>query len=36
MEIKNLQLFAENTAVNVTTDSGLSVENKIFYDRGPD
>ena len=33
MEIKNLQLFAENTAVNVTTDSGLSVENKTFYDR---
>lgn len=26
----NLQLFAENT--NVTTDSGLSVENKTFYD----
>ena len=27
----NLQLFAEN--VNVTTDAGLSVENKTFYDR---
>ena len=27
----NLQYFAEN--VNVTTDSGLSVENKTFYDR---
>ena len=26
----NLQLFAENT--NVTTDSGLSVENKTYYD----
>ena len=26
-----LQYFAEN--VNVTTDSGLSVENKTFYDR---
>ena len=27
----NLQLFAEN--VNVTTDAGLSAENKSFYDR---
>ena len=27
----NLQYFAEN--VNVTTDAGLSVENKTFYDR---
>ena len=27
----NLQYFAEN--VNVTTDPGLSVENKTFYDR---
>ena len=27
----DLQLFAEN--VNVTTDAGLSVENKTFYDR---
>ena len=32
MEINmNLQLFAEN--VNVTTDAGLSAENKSFYDR---
>ena len=32
MEIKmDLQLFADN--VNVTTDAGLSVENKTFYDR---
>ena len=30
MEINmNLQLFAEN--VNVTTDAGLSAENKSFY-----
>lgn len=27
----NLQMFAENT--NVTTDAGLSAENKTFYDR---
>ena len=33
MEMKNLQLFAEDTQVNVTTDAGLSVENKTFYDR---
>lgn len=28
----NLQLFAGNLNTNVTTDSGLSVENKTFYD----
>ena len=28
----NLQLFANNPNTNVTTDSGLSVENKTFYD----
>ena len=28
----NLQLFANNPTTNVTTDSGLSVENKTFYD----
>ena len=28
----NLQLFAGNPNTNVTTDSGLSVENKTFYD----
>ena len=33
MEITNLQLFADNPNVNVTTDSTLSVENKTFYDR---
>ena len=33
MEMKNLQLFADNPTVNVTTDSGLSAENKTFYDR---
>lgn len=33
-EIKkiNLQLFADNPNTNVTTDSGLSVENKTHYD----
>ena len=31
MEMKSLQLFAET--VNVTTDPGLSAENKTFYDR---
>ena len=29
----NLQLFAGNLNTNVTTDSGLSAENKIFYDK---
>lgn len=29
----NLQLMAGNPNTNVTTDSGLSVENKTFYDR---
>ena len=33
MEIRTLQLFADDPAVNVTTDSKLSVENKTFYDR---
>ena len=33
MEITNLQLFADNPNVNVTTDGTLSVENKTFYDR---
>lgn len=33
MEMKNMQLFADNPTVNVTTDSGLSAENKTFYDR---
>ena len=33
MEIKSLQLFADNMQVNVTTDGGLSAENKTFYDR---
>lgn len=33
MEIKTLQLFADNPTVNVTTDAGLSAENKTFYDR---
>ena len=33
MEIKNLQIFADNPTVNVTTDGGLSAENKTFYDR---
>ena len=33
MEIKSLQLFAEVPKVNVTTDPGLSAENKTFYDR---
>nr|DAF55456.1 MAG TPA: major capsid protein [Podoviridae sp. ctgFL11] len=33
MEIKNLQIFADNPTVNVTTDAGLSAENKTFYDR---
>ena len=33
MEIKSLQMFAENIAVNTTTDPGLSAENKTFYDR---
>ena len=33
MEMKNMQLFADNPTVNVTTDSGLSPENKTFYDR---
>ena len=33
MEIKSLQLFAEAPKVNVTTDPGLSAENKTFYDR---
>ena len=28
----DLQLFANNPNTNVTTDSGLSVENKTFYD----
>ena len=28
-----LQLFADNLNTNVTTDTGLSVENKTFYDR---
>ena len=31
MEITNLQLFADNPNVNVTTDSTLSVENKACY-----
>lgn len=29
----NLQLFASNLNTNVTTDTGLSVENKTYYDR---
>ena len=29
----NLQLFAGNLNTNVTTDSGLSAENKTFYDK---
>ena len=29
----NLQLMAGNLNTNVTTDGGLSVENKTFYDR---
>ena len=29
----NLQLMAGNLNTNVTSDSGLSVENKTFYDR---
>ena len=29
----NLQLFAGNLNTNVTTDTGLSVENKTYYDR---
>ena len=33
MEMNFLQLFAENPQVNVTTDPGLSAENKTFYDR---
>ena len=33
MEMNMLQLFAENPQVNVTTDAGLSAENKTFYDR---
>ena len=33
MEIKSLQLFADNPTVNVTTDANLSAENKTFYDR---
>lgn len=33
MEIRTLQLFADNPTVNVTTDAGLSAENKTFYDR---
>ena len=33
MEIKTLQLFADNPTVNVHTDAGLSAENKTFYDR---
>ena len=33
MEMNILQLFAENPQVNVTTDPGLSAENKTFYDR---
>ena len=33
MEIRNLQIFADNPTVNVTTDGGLSAENKTFYDR---
>ncbi len=33
MEIRTLQLFADDPAVNVTTDGGLSAENKTFYDR---
>ena len=31
--MKGLQLFAGTLNTNVTTDSGLSVENKTFYDR---
>ena len=31
--MKGLQLFAGTLNTNVTTDSGLSVENKAFYDR---
>lgn len=31
--MKDLQLFAGTLNTNVTTDSGLSVENKTFYDR---
>lgn len=33
LNMKGLQLFADNLNTNVTTDSGLSVENKTFYDR---
>ena len=33
MEMNMLQMFAENPQVNVTTDAGLSAENKTFYDR---
>ena len=36
MEMKNMQLFADNPTVNVTTDSGLSAENKTFSRPGPD
>lgn len=33
MEIRDLQIFAGDPNVNVTTDGGLSAENKTFYDR---
>ena len=33
LKLMGLQLFADNLNTNVTTDSGLSVENKTFYDR---
>ena len=33
LNMMGLQLFADNLNTNVTTDSGLSVENKTFYDR---
>ena len=33
LNMKGLQLFADNLNTNVTTDSSLSVENKTFYDR---
>lgn len=33
MPMKDLQLFAGDLNTNVTTDSGLSAENKTFYDR---
>ena len=33
LKMVGLQMFADNLNTNVTTDSGLSVENKTFYDR---